>query len=426
MSFGTTIELLRASGHTLEVRGFINIEGGQLGVSNRFHSWCDCMSLRLGEVAHCKICSREPGDFVSMVSGDGDGIFVVAEVKSAAGDTVGAFVVFDFQYQMANAARSFIEAEKVPIYPIELALQFAAASPIALGSLRNTGIVRFADTGSGFDGEYANVDVSFATDVGLNIFAFAEHVSSDPNDWDARLSQTQGWDIDALSNQRFGDSAAGQAVFEALGIEEKFSLPSFIPRAVMILNEQASRAVTLDDAIEVRDWEVLSAQFAAAVGTSHAQVMHISTVWMNALLAREWDRAGEGELSNNETKRLLFESWTWAYQGAILGDDDCKEMIRANSYRATPTEVSEMLTRRGLTDAAGKAARGELPDIGIGSTPAQESGLLTKSSRGLGAPPMPSLAETVGQARFCSSCGAAFAAASANFCSGCGAARAQV
>lgn len=188
------------------------------------------------------------------------------------------------------------------------------------------------------------------------------------------------------------------------------------------------------------DWELLGGQFAGSVGSSHAKMMGVSTVWMNALLAIEWDRVAGEDLDYEETKRLLFDSWTWAYQGAIMDDDDCRNIITRNQYRATPEEVAEMLRRRGLFEAADNALAGEMPDLGLDVKPpaspsgttlggalSTTSGGLTKSSSGLGLSATPSApdktAPSAGQAKFCTQCGTAFSTETAKFCSACGAVR---
>ena len=148
MTFGNTLEKLLSSGCSFRVRGFFNVEGGHVGVANQFHPWCDCSSLVQGPAVDCETCGRKLGDCVSMVAGDGDGVYVVAEVVAPEGDRVlGALAVFDYQFQMANVARMAIEQEQVPTYPLNLAMQFASARPIVLGKLRNTGNIYFADGG---------------------------------------------------------------------------------------------------------------------------------------------------------------------------------------------------------------------------------------------------------------------------------------
>ncbi len=424
MPFRGTINHFIESGYKFRVRGFFNVEGGQMGLSNKFHDWCDCMSMRPGPAENCDSCTRAPGNYVSIAAGDGDGIYVVAEIvdSSSKEQVVGAMVVFDNQFQIANEVRAAIEQETVPEYPLELAFRFAEARPLTLGPLVNTGKALFADSGAGLNPRDAIVDVEIAKEKQLSVLAFVECVSTDPDEWAERVAQAQGLDSDATHRSMVGGIVTGQHLFDSLGIEEDYSLPPIIPRVIMLLDETASKCVNLDDQYFVEDWNFLGAQMGGAVGSSHTQVMAASTVWMNALLAREWDRVAGDDLPDEETKRLLFESWTWAYQGAFLDDDDCRRMIADNRYRATPEEVSNMLRRRGLVEAADKALSGDLPDIGITSSSSaiqmkSPSASLTETNSGLTKEPADGLAA------FCSQCGSQFRDEAAKFCANCGCSR---
>jgi hypothetical protein len=424
MSFGNTIENLISSGYKLRVRGFFNVEGGQVGLSNKFHEWCDCMSMRPGPAENCESCGRAPGNYVSIAAGDGDGVYVVAEIVDGSPEeqVVGAMSVFDNQYRLANQVRTAIEQETVPEFPLDLALLFAETHPLALGPMVNTGIVLFADSGAGLNPRDAIVDVQIDTDKQLSIFGFVESVSTDSEEWVKRFDKAQGLDPDATHRSMVGGLAMGQQLFDSLGIDQQFSLPPIIPRVIMVLDERVSGFVNLEDQYFVDDWNLLGAQMGAAVGSSHKQVMAASTVWMNALLAREWDRVAGDDLPTEETKRLLFETWTWAYQGAILDDDDCRRMIGDNRYRATPIEVSKMLRRRGLIEAADKALSGDLPDIGFSTSSSEipvpaKAPSLTKTNSGL------TKTTSVAPAAFCIQCGSQFRDAAAKFCANCGSAR---
>lgn len=432
MSLGETIEGLISSGYSFRVRGFFNVEGGQVGLSNMFHEWCDCMSLRPGPTEDCDSCTRKDGNYISLAAGDGDGIYVVAEILDSSHDdeVVGAIAVFDNQYRMANSVRAAIEAETVPKYPIDLALIYADARPLALGSLNNTGLVLIADSGSGLNPRDAIVDVHIAPEKTLSVFGFVETVSTDPEEWVERLCLAQGQEPETTARAMVRGLAEGKSIFESLGFDHPYSLPPIIPRALVILDHDSSKSVNLDDSYLVDDWELLGAQFAGSVGTSHAKGMSISTVWMNALLAIEWDRVAGENLDLEETKRLLFDSWTWAYQGIMLDDDDCRNIISSNQYRATPEEVADLLRRRGHFEAAKKALAGEMPELGL-DKPSEEpsSGTttgsgLTKSSNGVGLRSTPSAVKSAGLAKFCTQCGTAFAIENAMFCTQCGSIRA--
>ena len=76
-----------------------------------------------------------------------------------------------------------------------------------------------------------------------------------------------------------------------------------------------------------------------------------STIWQNAMLAREWDRAA-GDIDDATAKILLFDLWTWLYQGRELGDEDCTNYLKNFKYQPTKDEQIYLFVRRGMYEAA--------------------------------------------------------------------------
>jgi hypothetical protein len=77
-----------------------------------------------------------------------------------------------------------------------------------------------------------------------------------------------------------------------------------------------------------------------------------SVIWQNAMLAREWDRAAGGDIDNDTAKILLFDLWTWLYQGRELGSEDCANYLKNFKYQPTVEEQIYLLVRRGMYSAA--------------------------------------------------------------------------
>ena len=120
-------------------------------------------------------------------------------------------------------------------------------------------------------------------------------------------------------------------------------------------------------------------------------------------------------MTDAEAKRLLFDFWTWAYQGLSSGDVDCINLIK-NRYKPTQEEIAELLRRRGLFDVVESfLATGQLPGLLSQVESADESpkssGLTKSSSSGLGL--------SGNKSKFCSNCGQPFAEL-AKFCTECG------
>ncbi|MFM2022866.1 MAG: hypothetical protein RIR89_258 [Actinomycetota bacterium] len=414
MTFGKTLSSLKSVGYDFRVRGFINVEGGNASIANKFFEWCDCTSMEPGPKKEtCESCGKGPGSFVSVPSGDGDGIYVVFEIfpESDPKTNAGAFVIFDSGYELANVVRSDIERETVPAFPSKVVAKHDSYVPIDLGAFTNEGVIYFSDESSGVDSQNAVVDIENIKAAKLRAFTFVEPVEPTTEGWAKRWSKVEGMPS-SESDIRL-QQAQGRAMFEALGTGPKFSLPSFVPRVLLVLDEGALARLDLSDALDEPDWELLGIQYSATICVSHTQKMNTSTIWMNALLAREWDRAAPEVLSDEQAKELLFDVWTWAYQGSVLGDADCESIISQNRYKATPQEIAQLLRRRGMFKKAEEAL------AQVGRAPESETtGGLTKKSSGLGG-----LASAPQGARFCSECGAEFLKVDAIFCSSCGSKR---
>jgi hypothetical protein len=343
------------AGLDLRVQGFINIESGKFVIGNSYYPDCDCLSDIFGQ-SQCADCSRGDSGAVGFPSGDGDGIFVVAAIidPKEPRKTLGLIAVFDYQYQMASAARQEIENEQVPDFPIDLAMQFTDTQALAIGAINVDRTLLIGDSHFAHDSNFAVLDFPNPSPGQYTCITYCEMIDTDFQATVDRLQQTQG--LDRLSAERaLAASRAGfDAVRKLLGIDEATnSMPSFIPRAVVALSDQISHLIE-EDEIETEDWNLLSAQFSfGKVDTSHRSKMSESTIWQNAMLAREWDRAA-GDIDNDTAKILLFDLWTWLYQGRELGHHECAEYLKNFKYQPTVEEQIYLLVRRGMYSAAAR------------------------------------------------------------------------
>jgi hypothetical protein len=363
MNFGKTLDSILSSGFTFRVRGFFNVEGGQVGIATKMLPWCDCMSFNLGPADSCDSCKRNSTNYINMIAGNGDGVYVVFEIlRKVDKSVVGAMSIFDNDYQIANQVRTEVQDSTVPAFPKELAKIFAKANALEVGKLKATKTLFIADSGSTIDSSNAVVDVHLSSSQPIKIVAFADEISGGESGWVDHLMKTQGLDRSSAKAQVQMSKAFGEATFEVLEIEAEPSLPSFIPRAILAMSPELEVALSINYSIKVPDWQLVAAQFAGTSGTSHTEAQNISTIWMNVMLAMEFDRAAGENISEKRAKELLFDIWTWAYQGASLGDEDCAALIASNPYSPTNEEVSGLLRRRGLYEDAEKALSGDLPE----------------------------------------------------------------
>lgn len=422
MNFAATLEKLEQAGFGFRPKGFFNVEGGDAAIATEYFDWCDCQSLLVGPaVKACDQCRRGSDNFIKLPAGDGDGVYVVFEVFKLTSPryAVGAFSVFDFGYSIANKVRSFVENQQPLVFPAAEVLLFGDSVPLRLENLTATSTIYFADgTSGGANSSDANVDIQFGQELRLGVFGFMEPLPNDPQVIAQNFSESWNQDIDAVISKMRESQVMAETIASEFGRDLTDPMPPYTVRCLLALDLEVIAEIGLTAEVAIDDWEMYSIQLNSRIVSSHQSRQAISSIWMNAMLAREWDRHA-GEVPYDEAKRLLFDIWTWAYQGIVAGDEDCFDLI-ANPYKATEEEIAELLSRRGLFDIAAQyLMTGKLPG-GAQQTespePISDSGGLTKSSSaglGLG----------VSQSKFCSNCGTQFAD-SAKFCTDCGNARA--
>lgn len=357
MSLGTFLQRLKDEGLEIRVQGFFNVESGGFAFSNKHHLYCDCLTDQFAQ-GECDRCTRGNNSYVTFNSGDGDGIYVAGAIyhPSNPKETLGVITVFDYQFEMASKARQTIENEQVPEFPLDLALQFSDAGALSLGTIEVDRTLLLGDAHLRADGNYAVLDFRSVIKGSYSVITYCEEIATDLEGVFKRLTTTQGLNPE---NARVALTATAEG-FSALSETFDFDpnaepFPPFIPRAAVALSEKLSHLVERDE-IKVEDWATLYAQYKfGSVGTSNRSDMSVSTIWQNAMLAREWDRAA-GDIDDATAKILLFDLWTWLYQGRELGDEDCTNYLGnfkyqpTNQGRADLSLSSTRNVRSGFTD----------------------------------------------------------------------------
>ena len=415
MMLGELVLKINSRGLNFRPRGFINVEGGLVAVSTQYRQWCDCTDPNFfPSMSHCPACGRAGSNFSSMPAGNGDGVYVVFEIYSNENpaEALGALVVFDHGYEIANAVRVQVENEKLTDLSLEMVEKFADTIPLHLTTLDPTSTILIGDSPVGEDSRNATVGVSFPSPRTNQVFAFVRHLSQDPKDVALRLQADLGMDHQKAERAL----ALAEAIFRAGGKETGPVSPDIDFRAMLVIDSSLAGELGLRGEVEITDWETLNRQFLASTGTSHVEPQYKSAVFFNALLARELDRLAGEVVSDEDAKRLLFDVWTWAYQGLENGDERCQVLLQ-NRYSPSREEVATLLRRRGQFKAAENY-------IGSGSLEGEEgtsgafsnaqSGLTKSSSGGLG------LSSATSSASHCKACGSKFSAVSDPFCAECG------
>lgn len=439
------LQQLKSEGFEFRTKGFFNVEGGEAAVATRYLEWCDEHSLDAGPMSsECDSCHRGPRTCQKVPAGDGDGVYVVFELFHGRKPTqsLGAITIFDSSYGIAQQIRLKVEQEVFPQFPEEAVQQFSQAKPILLGELEATSAIYFSDAGAGLDSKHATVDVQLAGGAELTVFSFLEPAPTDKDEVIRNFAQAWGKDEASVARAVERSLAGSEFLAKELGRDLTESFPAFHFRALLVLDSEIATKIQLEPQELIEDWELFAIQLAGTVVSSHQRPMHESTVWVNALLAREADRVA-GDVSEEEAKRLLFDVWTWAYQGLLAGDQDCRELLK-NSYQATNEEIYELLRRRGQYQLAEELLRtGSLPGLETKTEPlatqkppssftkSNPGGLSGSSDASLLQQEESSLSQTQANSdgyagktnaarNFCGNCGAKFERAEDKFCSECG------
>lgn len=416
MNLAEVLDRIERQKLLLRPAGFFNVEGGDAAAATDYFRWCDsCLDI-LGPVSKlCQDCGRKPGEFIRVPAGDGDGVYVVFELYAPTSPEsgLGALVIFDNQYEIANSVRDQILEESMPVPPIDLFLKRGNVTLTSLGHMAASDKILISDGSAGKDSKSATVDVQLGRKESLLAFAFGEQVSSDIEDEATRLEVEVGMDrgsVLAMLEDLFESSQALTDTPKGYG-----SLPEISFRGLLILPDHLSESLGLEAVNTQLDWDALTGQFMGKICTSHAQTMDAAAVWFNVLLHREIQRAA-GDVSIYERVRLLFNMLTWVYHGLHNLDNECRPLLN-NAYLPTNDVVVDLLKRRGLFEAAeeflrsGKIGHSVIPIAGssgnsFADLPRSSETLLGVSTKSV--------------AKFCGECGTKFETDSDKYCSECG------
>jgi hypothetical protein len=434
MSFGTFLEAMKRKGLGFCVEGFINIEGGTASVSTEIFptSECDCPTSGLGvPLVSCDVCGRGPGNTVSCVAGSGDGVYVILGIYplNQTKTRLGALAVFDWGYELANTARARVEVDNSIgfdsdefksmggdglVFSSDLLSSFDRAKPIHHGSLQNTGKVFFSDVFGHRNADYAIVDVQMDSDS-LEVYIFGPE--EDP------YSETLSWEDSGPDFE-----ARKIAMFETLGLTQ--SEPTYFPQILMVLDSDTAKQFDFSDQLPMTDWDSAGVHGMTRMGTSHLEPQHVSTYWVNALLARAKFRLTlmrDDDTEEDDSQDRIDQMMSWALLGELSGDADATNLINEIELRdlaSLPDYRAEVLQLRGWDDAPSEST--DTPKAFSKSSDGLSSGSgLTKSSgkSGLGLDASEPQISSKSASNFCANCGMKFESSSANFCPSCGSKR---
>jgi hypothetical protein len=430
VAFSSFIETMKLHNLGFCVEGFINIEGGTASVATEVFDTvdCDCIDSGLGvPQEQCDVCLRGPGKLVSCSAGSGDGVYAILGIYPLHDPKkrLGALAVFDWGYQLANSARARVEVDNslgfakeeltymggsgLAFSMDELKL-FEHSKPVPHGSLSSSGRVFFSDNSGHRNANYAIVDVALDSES-LDVIIFA--AEDDP------YHESLKWEGSGAESEIIKNS-----MFESLGLTP--SDPTYFPQILMVLDSETTKLFDFSDQLPRTDWAVSVVHAMSRIGTSHLEPQHVSTYWVNALLARTKFRLAlardEGtELPDHEA--ALDQMMSWALLGEISGDLDATKLLDEMGLRdlaMIPDYRAAVLDIRGWDDPLAEEPEKD-QDFASESLGVKSSSGLTKSSTksGLGLGPALEQSNESGS-NFCTNCGLKFENLEANFCQTCG------
>lgn len=435
MSFGTFIATMNRNKLGFCVEGFINVESGTASVATQIFDTveCGCFDLGLGVPEEdCDVCSRGPGNFVSCSAGSGDGVYAILAIYPIKDPKkrLGALAIFDWGYELANSARSRVEIDNslgfesgefksmegngLALSSSELS-SFEFAKPIIHGSLNSSGPVFFSDDMAHRNADYAIVDVQLdSKSLDVFIFGAEEDLYEESLSWEGSQAEHE---------------IVRSSMFESLGIAP--SEPTYFPQILMVLDSKTAELFDFSDQLPRTDWGPARVHAMSRGGTSHVEPQHISTYWVNALLARAKFRLAlmrDGDTEDNDSEDPIDQMMSWALLGELSRDGDATTLINEIELRdlaSLPDYRAAVLELRGWDDVPSESTD-EPKAFSKSSDGLGSSSGLTKSSgkSGLGSGSNDKQIGENSVSNFCANCGMKFESPSANFCPSCGSKRA--
>lgn len=385
--------------------GTFNVESGYAELRTDYFGACADCAESIGPVRDCSICGRHEGNNVNFLAGRGDGAY--SGLSLIAGNSLmGAIYVFDednafamssaaelsrcdglgslgnnqFQQMLIDSCSGYMNLEG-----------FEAGQIDARRALPFSTCFMISDLASSRNSEFASVDHPFGN-MNYRAILFMEP-------------------IDASPAVQFAISlGASQSDFTG-GFEE-----SMRPRVLLVLAEQFMDSLLggmytpnwFDWPTQGQAWnKTLRFSNVVAGGNNTAATYNNGVFWELASM----DQPTDSEI--NQTIWYLYATRAFGFfvQGALLGDPDCADRMRAQIDRSENAEILDLDVLDTALIARGWDASDKILDEVAG---------LWQSNRLANTLPNEVPSEPP---RFCANCGSKFAGAGEKFCSSCGTAR---
>jgi hypothetical protein len=301
------------------LEGFINIEGGEVGIaSKRFADCEDCLGT-MGVSYTCKQCGRSSNNYLKMRSGFGDGIYPVYEL-SWGSRQMGSLCIFDDQYLFTRELSEIITQ-------IEAGNMAPNATTLAFW-------------------EYFSREVWTSFDCHK-----VGNLNLSDHPWDKRMASL--YFSDSGENTNSQNAIVELELFQDK-IHEVYSFGQrdpgngniFIPQFVLTVDSVLAREIGLPSAIDI-DWALEAKKWSNSLVSSNIDSQNIRALALNVQL--HGCGLSKNYWPDEDEKWHAVNQLTWGAQLFALGEyDDLTEGALKLFREMEAEDMAFLYKKRGL------------------------------------------------------------------------------
>ena len=298
--------------------GFINVEGGRVGIATREFFGCEECEGAFEVTYSCDECGRTPKNFVQVRSGFGDGIYPYFELMwgdNLAGGLLVCDDGFDFTRKLREVISKISASEISPAEPATALWDFLAAK-----------------------GKW-NLEMSYITTLSIPEVTSG----SDPQ----LLLSDSGGNVDSTNAvMRLTGYAAGTYSVFAFFSRDPLNLNISIPQFILILEGGVSQNIGLNYH-SVVNWNEEAEMWMLATEASAIERNNIRTISLNA--EYKASQYGTGYFNKEMEAEFKLDSMSWLAQLFAIGNHEELNTPTLDFFRqADPATLKYLYSLRGL------------------------------------------------------------------------------
>ena len=301
---------------TPHLMGFIDIEGGHVGVAGKWLDTCtNCSSQTL-----CKDCGRKPSNYLQVRAGDGDGVYSVFELHFEQ-LAVGAFVILDEAGQFALPL----------VNSIDETAQNIQEDPSILGDFYSDLYQYFYESINDFDRSLEMIQIGELKVEANPVYKLGAKAAGILIIGESGQGKNSNQSLVTINNISTGNYKV--FIFASRDIDNNNIL---VPRALLILAESAAEGIGLTNgftrSLDLKDeylrWD--QSVVLARIGDPMASPVIITNLnWSELRFAREQSFGENINLANALDMKMEALSWLLLLQ-AHSPSAELKETINQN------------------------------------------------------------------------------------------------